>query len=136
MTLDELEEKLQLPNGWHDASIVRIDLDYISRTAILDVAVWVGALDGEAPETYRQGRLTITQFAFVAIDPPSSSPNEYDRAGQVWVDGDGVDSIGARLPVQLPGTFRRTIFVHSWNAFVHIEARGASFGWTGEMRGR
>ena len=59
MTLEEIENSL--PNGLHDAEVHRLIVDYSQRKLTVEVAVWVGNLDGprEMHEAYRGGRLEI-----------------------------------------------------------------------------
>ena len=43
MTLNEVAETL--PNGFHDAELRRIELDYDLRSCRIQVDVWVGDMD-------------------------------------------------------------------------------------------
>ena len=73
MTLEELENTL--PNGLHDAEVVRISVDYELRILALDVDVWVGDMD-EAPEkreAYRKGLIEISGLLFLAMEPPDAN---------------------------------------------------------------
>ncbi len=48
MTLDELNNTL--PNGFHDAQVYSIELDYRAGIAKLHLSLWVGSMDDPQPE--------------------------------------------------------------------------------------
>src|SRR5256885_8257389 len=61
MTLEDVERAL--PNGFHDAFLQTLTVDYVARRATLSLRVWIG--DADAPtnadrEAYRQVVLTIS----------------------------------------------------------------------------
>ncbi len=67
VTYQELER--MLPNGLHDAELMKVDIDYEGCRAIFEVNLDVSAREDE--ERYRRGRITFSDVAFVAIDPPA-----------------------------------------------------------------
>ena len=83
-----------LPNGFHDSEVRAYKLDFVKRTAMFEIDVWVGDLDAATPdgrELYRAGLLVVSGLAFCKVDAP------YDRAG-------GVRGHLARLGEGLVGT--------------------------------
>ena len=71
MTLEELED--QLPNGFHDSMVSRLSLDFVSRTAVLELSLWVGDLESDDEslrEAHRNAAVTLRGLQFCAVDPP------------------------------------------------------------------
>ncbi|MGE5343396.1 MAG: hypothetical protein ACM3SY_18155 [Candidatus Omnitrophota bacterium] len=66
MTIQEIEEKL--PNGFHDAEIEDINLNFVNKLARIDLNIWIG--DIKDPEKYQKARLYFTDFLFLSIEPP------------------------------------------------------------------
>jgi hypothetical protein len=52
MTFDELDQQLQ--NGFHDAVIEAVALDYANRSAVITMQFSVGRPDGPDPDEYRR----------------------------------------------------------------------------------
>jgi len=133
LTLEALAEGL--PNGFHDAEIHSILIDYTARRVTLKLSVWLGPVDAKAGsiETYRDAELSIDGTQVVVIDPPDPR-YPYAKAEPLWVDlehGSPETSIPVldRVP---PGSFRGRFFVRDWNSFISIVASTASLSWTGE----
>lgn len=134
MTLDELDKKL--PNGFHDAHIFSINLDYVAGTAELHLSLWVGSMDDPPParEEYHEASLLVTGLCFCSIEPPYPSYPFIPHGLPVTVSGDPAKSdhlpsltdLSARCPA---GTWYYRFFVNDWNAFIHIAARDAEFDW-------
>jgi hypothetical protein len=132
MTLEELENTL--PNGLHDAEVMRISVDYELRILALDLDVWVGDMD-EAPEkreAYRKGLIEISGLLFLAMEPPD--PNRPFQNGSLRIDGcDLSKNLDKKLLDSLPPeAFFRSLWVSEWNAFIHIAAREAHLKWADE----
>src|SRR6266446_6791689 len=52
MTFNELDRTL--PNGFHDVELRHFSMDYVNRTLIFDLVVWIGRMEDEqARELYR-----------------------------------------------------------------------------------
>jgi hypothetical protein len=71
MTLEELENTV--PNGLHDSRVSRIAVDYEQRKLTLDLDVWLGAVEADAPEcreAYQCGRVLISGLLFAVMEPP------------------------------------------------------------------
>ena len=134
MTIEEIEQTL--PNGFHDASLEKLNVDYDKREAKLEILVDVG--DPESPreelkETNRKGILTLSGLLFCVIEPPDSR-YPYQKAKGLWLSGTGlVESakLSTKLPEPLPkGVFANYFFVRDWNSFIIVAAADARFDWS------
>jgi hypothetical protein len=136
MTLDELDHKL--PNGFHDAEIFSIELDYVAATAKMRLSLWVGWPDDPEPERqeYQHAILNITGLCFCSIDPPDPSYPFLPDGKGILASGDpaaanhlpSLPALRSRLP---EGVWCYRLFVDDWNAFIHIAARDAEITWIG-----
>src|SRR5690242_21708128 len=70
MTFEKLE--MELPNGFHDAEIRSIGLDYLSRTADLrmNLLISVGTPEDRNAALYRAGTVRIAGLLLLYIEPP------------------------------------------------------------------
>jgi len=132
MTFEELDETL--PNGFHDAKIVRVAIDYAERSAILIMQLLVGMPDSADPEEYRKATVKITGLCYYSIEPPD--PNyPFLRGGTpIGVAGYPEDSaafaaLNALLSVMPKGVDCYRFFVHDWNSFIHVAAEEVHFEW-------
>jgi hypothetical protein len=129
MTLEDLENAL--PNGLHDAEVKRIAVDYESRKATLEVAVWIGDMNDppEQREAYKDGRIDISGLLFLVMEPPD--PKCPYKDSDLTVDGcDLSKSLSGELLKSLPpDSFVRSLWVNQWNAFIHIAAKDANIEW-------
>jgi hypothetical protein len=137
VTLEELENSL--PNGFHDAEIERISVDYQQRLMVMELTVFVG--DPVAPvelrEAYRPAVLTLSGVQFVAIDPPDAR-YPFSESGPVRIDAcDATKNLDANLVKTLPtNSSTRSFFVAEWNAFIHVSASSAQIEWTAPVEYR
>ena len=137
MTLDQLDRSL--PNGFHDAKIFSLELDYVAGIAKFHLNLLVGWPDDPEPEceAYREATLIISGLCFCSIDPPSA---KYP----FLPDGEPIRMAGAKakndappftpdLVAQFPaGSWCYHFFVDDWNASINIAARDAAVIWIGE----
>ena len=138
MTLDELNHRL--PNGFHDAQIFSIELDYAAGTAKLHLSLLVGSPDDPPPQRdeYQEANLVVTGLCFCSIEPPFPSYPFLPDGRPVDASGDPAKSdhlpslaaLSAKCP---PGTWYYRFFVSDWNAFIHIAARDAEVTWVGPI---
>ena len=126
-TIEEIE--LNLPNGFHDAELCGLNVDYergeTTMTIRADVSDPGDSASGE-PE-YRRGRLTIKGVAFLSLDVPRSIAGPK----RLWLtSGAGQPSTApAELPKLPDGCFLHWFFVSEWNGFIRIAAMDAEFAW-------
>jgi len=133
MTLDELAASL--PNGFHDAELSALTIDYTKSEARLVLDVWIGDMgakpDGER-EAYRLAELALSGLLFWVSEPPHAD-YPYDIASGLKIDigplerCDGKDR--AKLPPIPVGAFENWVFVDDWNAFAYVAAKDASLKW-------
>jgi hypothetical protein len=126
MTLEEIENTL--PNGFHDARINKINLDYAKRVATFYLEIWVADSEEETRENYRAAKLTLSGLLFCVIEAPDPK-YPYHEEKALWVDA-GSSKLGdlslTQLPEPLPsGAFTHWFFVNDWNAFIHVAATDA-----------
>jgi hypothetical protein len=128
MTLDEIADTL--PNGFHDARINSLSVNYVKRELTFDLEIWVSDSLQDDSELYRSAELKLFQFLFLVIEPPDPR-YDYHEEKPLWVDGGSAEptlrSAARELPALLPeGAFTYSFFVHDWNTFIHLAARDAS----------
>jgi len=125
-----------LPNGLHDADLVRYSVDYETRTAEFEFNAWTGDMQAPpGPERERHERLIlrVKGVYFIAIDPPDARPEYRDRKDLPEVLGfsawngkphvaKNIEALAASLP---QGLFCESGFVRNWNAFLHIAGESA-----------
>jgi hypothetical protein len=85
MTLEELADTL--PNGFHDAQVSSVSIDYVEREARLNIDLWVGvpSEDEELREAYREGELKLSGLLYWVIEPPDAN-YLYGKSKQLRVD--------------------------------------------------
>lgn len=108
--LDAKAKELGLVASFHDATLLRINLDYRKREAILDwelIDVWKDdACDVTKDDSIeKQGRLTFTGLQYFVIEPPDGN-NTFEDTDGLTVPGDGtVANTEFRQPItKLPET--------------------------------
>jgi len=126
MTLKEMEESL--PNGFHDARITSITLDYVKRESKFDMEILFSDPDKEDPESYRTATLSLSRFLYCVIEAPDSKyPFQVEK--ELWVDAGSDKSnhvSSTQRPGPLPeGAFTYWFFVNDWNSFIHVAALDA-----------
>jgi hypothetical protein len=134
MTLAELAKTL--PNGFHDAELRALRMDFTQGCLILDLDVWVGEMaDPARREAYRSAQVTLEKTICLVVEPPASS-DLWLRSGSVRIDV-GFDKPArawCRPPEPPAGSFGAYLFVHETNSFLHVVAGGAVLEWKGEER--
>jgi len=126
MTLEEVEESL--PNGFHDARITSISLDYAKRECKFNLEILFSDAEKEDAESYRTATLSLSRFLYCVIEAPDSKyPFQVEKA--LWVDAGSEKPnhvSSTQLPGPLPeGAFRYWFFVNNWNSFIHVAALDA-----------
>jgi hypothetical protein len=124
MTVDELERTL--PNGFHDAVLENIAIDYRQRRAEIAVSVEIG--DEKSGEVYRRGRLVVEGLFFFSIDLPHNLIASLE--GELIVDSGPGDPSTSPSQRALPTIgFTHWFFVSRWNAFIRFGGREAELVW-------
>lgn len=137
MTLAELERTL--PNGFHDAILYGLSVDYKDQEITLDIELSFAAPD-DPPELpgYRRAKIRISGVKIFAIDPPDSRPqygtlsgDELPMSGFVTASDEHWSSrIGSQLiEAAGPDAPFYSFFVSRWNSCIHIAATDATCTW-------
>ena len=135
MDLDQISQIL--PNGFHDAQLCKLVLDYERREALIKLDVWIGEASSDSQEdrdAYRAGELCLLGLVYAVLEPPTSEPSAGDEPA-LWIDGGQyTDGVKVQRPdVTLPeGGFAYWFFVSNWNSFIHVAATDARFRWNDE----
>ena len=137
MTLDELDH--ELPNGFHDADILSLELDYVAATAKLHLSLLVGWPEDPDPESqaYQEAILVVTGLCFCSIDPPSPTYPFLPDGKPINVSGhpakpDDFPSLPDLAAILPSGTWCYRWFVNDWNSFIYIAGRNAEITWIGD----
>jgi hypothetical protein len=130
MTFEELDA--EFPNGFDDAQITNLTLDYQNRTATIQLNLRLNLPNGPNSQEYGRGVLIVRGFYYVLIEPPDIEHLFYPSGSKITVDGLSEDEttfpLFERLKPTLPaGAFCCRLFVHDWNAFIRIAAKDAEF---------
>lgn len=139
MQLGEIE--YSLPNGFHDADLEGIEVDYTARKALMKMQLHVGDSNGatkEEREAYKRAELELSDVLYFVIDAPDPK-YRYSEKGALWLDaGDARVARGTvqaapapPVPVErLPdGASAYWFFVGNWNSFIHVAAMSAALRW-------
>ncbi len=130
MTLEQLETTL--PGGFHDARVRRVEIDYGTRCARIELVLDAGDPDAEEigdREAWRGARIVLTDLLFVVVEPPSTRPEAF--AGEAWITSSAPATPlqRERLPEVPRGFFCHAFFASNWNAHVFAAARDARLEW-------
>ena len=137
MTILELERSL--PNGFHDAHIHRLSVDYVNREAAITFDVLVGIPEGKNEferEAYRKCLLKLTGLEYFIIDPPDPT-YQFNKPATLWVDASPLETAKLKSSVKLPSlqaqnAFAYLFFVQDWNSSLYVAATDASLEWLAE----
>jgi hypothetical protein len=111
------------PNGFHDAFLRRLVLDFAEQRATLTLNVWVGDLDAKTEaerEAYRFVTIDIMGLLWCITEPPDAGAR-HDGKG-LWIDAGPVSTLKEkpRLPAVPDDAFVWWIFIRDWNGFIYI----------------
>jgi hypothetical protein len=131
MTFEEVEKTL--PNGFHDAKIVRITLDYPAGTLLMTMQILVGTPGEADQEEYGPAELRANGLYFCFIDPP-------DPTYPFRLNGKALGVSGAREPRESPvignllhklpeGVSVYRFYADKWNSFIHVAASDVQISW-------
>ena len=120
---------MSLPNGFHDAWLRQIEIDYFAGEIRLLLDVWIGCLsvkDHNTRETRRACQLTISDIKFFAIEPASLGEINHPQR----IDIGTLETLRSPPRIKLPdvsdGVSIYWIFLSQTNSFVYIAATSAS----------
>ena len=131
MTFEELDQRY--PNGFVDAEIASLIVDYQNRTATLHLNLRGNSPDSPDRNVYERAVLVARQFYYFSIEPPDPDHLFYPKRS-IQIDGYSEDPRQFPLFEQLKpklsaGAFCCRFFVHDWNSFIHLAAETGQFSW-------
>jgi hypothetical protein len=133
MTLDEIAARL--PNGFHDAEILELVMNYESLRLLLRVNVLVGLPNDEPGrrDSCRAGEIVFEGVRYFSVEPPRPD-SSFRHPGAVGFSYEKMES--AVLPPEIlqklpPETKSYSLFVREWLSHVHIAAGDLTFLWAG-----
>src|SRR5258708_39678108 len=134
MTIEKLENSL--PNGFHDAEIESIAVDYVSKRAVIKMRLHTGdpgAASEDEREAYKQADLLLSELFYFVIDPPDPT-SEFKEKGSVWVSAGTPEKEDAPLPpvaagVLPGGGFAHLFFFIDLDSFFYVAAFHAVLEW-------
>jgi hypothetical protein len=132
MDLEKLDN--ELPNGFHDAELHDIRIDYKNGSLVLRMALDLGNPKDQKRESYRTGAVRVSGLYFCSIDPPDPNYPYVPDGTPLTVSGDPANAdtfpeLKELSPTLPPGVSCFRFFVHEWNSFINIAASGAEVIW-------
>ena len=132
MTFEELDRRF--PNGFDDAKISGVTIDYNSRTATLRLNLRGNPPDSRERDVYSPAVLRAREIYYFSIEPPDSDHLFPQRSSPITVDGHPEDPrdfpLFGQLKLRMPASaFCCRFYVYDWNSFIHIAAVDAEFSW-------
>jgi hypothetical protein len=132
MTFEELER--EYPNGFVDARISEVRIDYAQRTATLQLNMRANSPDSAERDVYSTAVLTIQGLYYLSIDPPDVDHLFGPVRRVITVDGLpehawNFPQFGCAQSRLRGGGFYCRFFVHDWNSFIHIGAADCEIVW-------
>jgi hypothetical protein len=132
-SLREIED--HLPNGFHDALLEAVAVNFSSNSARMDLRLLVGDPDApteEEREAYKEAALYLNDLVYFVVDAPAPG-HGCSKTGGVRIDGGVASDNSAGMPKPrkpLPlDAFAYWFFVDEWNSFIHVAARSATLEW-------
>ena len=135
MTFEEIDRKL--PNGFHDAAIRKIELDFVNRSTLIRMDLHAGVPEDSSPERYRPGTLKISSPYLFFIEPPDPRYPYIPKGKAFNVDGDSVkvgqsDAVDRLLPTLPSNATVYRFFLEEWNSFLYLAGASVEFSWDDE----
>src|SRR5208282_4722131 len=124
----------RFPNGFVDAEILGLAVDYETRTATIQLNLRGNLPDSPDRDVYGRGMLTLRDFYYFSIESPDADHLFYPKRSSMQADGHPEDPSQFPLfdhlkPKLYAGAFCCRFFVHDWNSFIHVAAKNADFSW-------
>jgi hypothetical protein len=126
----------KLPNGFHDAELNSIAVDWGACIATVTGEAWV-AEDGP-PEVYRPFRLTLSGLQKLVLPDRAELQDLGARWERAFADSPSLDGMVGWPPDREPASSAAStevpaysFFVFSWNEFITVEAERAELIWLG-----
>jgi hypothetical protein len=129
MTIEDIESNL--PNGFHDAILKKICIDYEKNEAFFDIDLDSSVPDSpddDTKENVFSRRLFLSGLVFCIVEPPTI-PYTDSKVRGLWIASSGAVKPEQRskgLPESIPdGAFVHFFFINNWNASIYLAAMDA-----------
>ena len=133
ISLDNLLDETHKFADFHDSTITKIEVDYVSRSAKLTFELNIGNIEIES-EKRGNGILSFDYLQFFVAQPPDGQHN-FENSSGLTVAGDGAlqdtefkQSL-PELPVVDEDAFVHWFYIVEWNSFIFVSAKKAAFFW-------
>jgi hypothetical protein len=131
---DKIEASL--PNGFHDAELQKLVIDYVAMEVQVTLDVWIGLMgDSELRESYRKAVLTLSGLIFWISEAPSFD-YPYDLSGGINIDSGSIADLEEASKDHLPpipsDAFGNYFYVNDWNSLIFFAEKDASLTWIGD----
>lgn len=129
MTLTEL--KRTLPNGFHDAELYNVSVDYLRCRVEMRFGVFVDLMPNNNI-IFRHGKVMLSGVEYFVVQPPQYG---YDTDDAAWITSDDEGLLPDQPPLpdlEQEGAFRHWFFISNWNACIYLAASDAQMEWETE----
>lgn len=131
MTFQELAQSL--PNGFHDAELHRLEIDYVQQVLRMELVVWIGRMSArETRELYRPAEVVVEKVSFLIMESPDEN-SPWNEAGALTIDTGTVvpEECSVQLPSIPAGSSVTRVYVYDWNRSFYFAGASAQLEWTG-----
>lgn len=133
MTFQDLEDTL--PNGFHDAELKSVSIDYVERLLTMQMEILIGTPEAGDQDEYRSATLTVTGLYFCVIEPPNVNYPFVTKHKPVRISGDdswpdSMAGLAAGLAQSNPDFTYHRFFCNDWNSFLHVAADDVQLSWS------
>jgi hypothetical protein len=133
MTFQDLENSL--PNGFHDAKLKSVSIDYVERLLTMQMEILVGTPEAKDRDEYRNATLTVTGLYFYVIEPPAVNYPFITKHRPIRVSGDegwpdSLTDLAASLAQTNPAFTYHRFFSDNWNSFIYVAADDVQLSWS------
>jgi hypothetical protein len=132
MTFEEIDQKL--PNGFHDAEIRKMSVDFINRSILIGMNLHAGVPGDPNPERYRPGTLEVLSPCLFFIEPPDPSYPFIPDGSPLNASGNSVKvgkdaEVDRLLSVLPPNATVYLFFLDDWNSCLYLAGGSVVFSW-------
>ena len=132
MTFEEIEQ--ELPNGFHDAEIRQISMDFVNRSIIIGMNLHASVAGDPDPERYRPGTLKVMSPYLFFIEPPDPHYHFVPDGSPINASGSSVKigqntAVDRLLAVLPPNATVYLFFLDDWNSCLYLAGASVEFSW-------
>ena len=132
MTFEELIQ--ELPNGFHDAEILGIRVDFVNRSIVIGMNLLVGVPGAPDPERYDRGTLRVVSPYLFFIEPPDPKYHFVFDGSPINATGSSIKvgqsaEVDRLLAVLPPNSTAYLFFLDDWNSCMYLAGAGVEFSW-------